>query len=193
MKFPSLVDIIECHIFILCGFILIAKQFSFSNAFFRDGVLVKCEVYGEVQVNSHITGVPDLTLSFTNPSIMDDVRFHPCVRFRPWESHHILSFVPPDGLFKLMSYRSILCSAHPKCFGSFIVNVSFWSFSLLIWGIPIMKYICTITTWGRCRENMYSLMPLVSHFVHMYAVVFSFSITFILYSGLKSWKVPQYM
>ncbi|KAB5555992.1 hypothetical protein DKX38_006901 [Salix brachista] len=71
----------------------------------RDGILVKCEVYGEVQVNSHITGVPDLTLSFTNPSIMDDVRFHPCVRFRPWESHHILSFVPPDGLFKLMSYR----------------------------------------------------------------------------------------
>ncbi|XP_065853637.1 AP-3 complex subunit mu isoform X1 [Euphorbia lathyris] len=71
----------------------------------RDGVLVKCEVYGEVQVNSHITGVPDLTLSFTNPSMLDDVRFHPCVRFRPWESHHILSFVPPDGLFKLMSYR----------------------------------------------------------------------------------------
>ncbi|KAB5529133.1 hypothetical protein DKX38_019214 [Salix brachista] len=70
-----------------------------------DGVLVKCEIYGEVQVNSHITGVPELTLSFANPSIMDDVSFHPCVRFRPWESHHILSFVPPDGLFKLMSYR----------------------------------------------------------------------------------------
>ncbi|GLT38541.1 hypothetical protein SLA2020_127850 [Shorea laevis] len=46
----------------------------------RDGVLVKCEIY-------------------------DDVRFHPCVRFRPWESHQILSFVPPDGQFKLMSYR----------------------------------------------------------------------------------------
>ncbi|KAJ6876475.1 AP-3 complex subunit mu isoform X2 [Populus alba x Populus x berolinensis] len=72
----------------------------------RDGVLVKCEIYGEVQVNSHITGVPELTLSFANPSIMDDVRFHPCVRFRPLESHHILSFVPPDGLFKLMSYST---------------------------------------------------------------------------------------
>ncbi|KAJ8752283.1 hypothetical protein K2173_003919 [Erythroxylum novogranatense] len=71
----------------------------------RDGTLVKCEIYGEVQVNSHITGVPDLTLSFSNPSILDDVRFHPCVRFRPWESDLILSFVPPDGLFKLMSYR----------------------------------------------------------------------------------------
>ncbi|XP_045796720.1 AP-3 complex subunit mu isoform X1 [Trifolium pratense] len=71
----------------------------------RDGVLVKCEINGEVQVNSHITGLPDLTLSFANPSILDDVRFHPCVRFRPWESNQILSFVPPDGQFKLMNYR----------------------------------------------------------------------------------------
>lgn len=71
----------------------------------RDGVLVKCEVYGEVQVKSHLSGLPDLTLSFANPSILNDVRFHPCVRFRPWESHQILSFVPPDGEFKLMSYR----------------------------------------------------------------------------------------
>ncbi|ESW35304.1 hypothetical protein PHAVU_001G224000 [Phaseolus vulgaris] len=71
----------------------------------RDGGLVKCEISGEVQVNSHITGLPDLTLSFSNPSILDDVRFHPCVRYRPWESHQFLSFVPPDGQFKLMSYR----------------------------------------------------------------------------------------
>lgn len=73
----------------------------------RDGHLVNCEIYGEVQVNSHLSGLPDLTLSFTNPSILNDVRFHPCVRFRPWESHQILSFVPPDGQFKLMSYRSV--------------------------------------------------------------------------------------
>lgn len=71
----------------------------------RDGILVKCEIYGEVQVNSHLSGVPDLTLSFANPSILNDVRFHPCVRLRPWEANQILSFVPPDGLFKLMSYR----------------------------------------------------------------------------------------
>jgi hypothetical protein len=81
--------------------------YSVPNFFgsFRDGVLVKCEINGEVQVNSHITGLPDLTLSFANPSILDDVRFHPCVRFRPWESNQILSFVPPDGQFKLMNYR----------------------------------------------------------------------------------------
>lgn len=71
----------------------------------RDGILVKCVIYGEVEVNSHLSGLPDLTLSFANPSILNDVRFHPCVRFRPWESNNILSFVPPDGQFKLMSYR----------------------------------------------------------------------------------------
>ncbi|VVA38619.1 PREDICTED: AP-3 complex subunit [Prunus dulcis] len=71
----------------------------------RDGVLVKCEIYGEVEVNSYLSGVPDLTLSFANPSILDDVRFHPCVRFCPWESQQILSFVPPDEQFKLISYR----------------------------------------------------------------------------------------
>ncbi|MCI07753.1 AP-3 complex subunit mu-1-like, partial [Trifolium medium] len=26
-------------------------------------------------------------------------------KFRPWESNQILSFVPPDGQFKLMNYR----------------------------------------------------------------------------------------
>ncbi|KAL0693601.1 hypothetical protein Bca4012_060781 [Brassica carinata] len=71
----------------------------------RDGELVKCEVYGEVQMSSQLTGFPDLTLSFANPSLLEDMRFHPCVRFRPWESHQLLSFVPPDGQFKLMSYR----------------------------------------------------------------------------------------
>ncbi|KAI3890601.1 hypothetical protein MKX03_010678 [Papaver bracteatum] len=71
----------------------------------RDGNLVKCEIFGQVEVNSHLSGLPDLTISFTNPSVLNDVRFHPCVRFRPWESNQILSFVPPDGLFKLMSYR----------------------------------------------------------------------------------------
>lgn len=71
----------------------------------RDGVLVKCEAYGEVHVNSNLPGFPDLTLSFANPGILNDVSFHPCVRFRPWESNQILSFVPPDGEFKLASYR----------------------------------------------------------------------------------------
>ncbi|CAI9768910.1 unnamed protein product [Fraxinus pennsylvanica] len=53
----------------------------------------------------HLSYLPDLTLSFVNPSILNDVRFHPCVRLRLWEANQILSFVPPDGEFKLLRYR----------------------------------------------------------------------------------------
>ncbi|XP_015793773.1 AP-3 complex subunit mu-1 [Tetranychus urticae] len=51
-----------------------------------------------------LSGLPDLSLSFINPRLFDDVSFHPCVRYRRWESERVLSFIPPDGNFRLMSY-----------------------------------------------------------------------------------------
>ena len=51
--------------------------------------------------------MPDLTLSFTNPHILDDVSFHPCVRYNRYEQSRVISFVPPDGAFKLMNYRYV--------------------------------------------------------------------------------------
>ncbi|XP_035753287.1 AP-3 complex subunit mu-1 [Egretta garzetta] len=41
----------------------------------------------------------------TNPRLLDDVSFHPCIRFKRWESERVLSFIPPDGNFRLISYR----------------------------------------------------------------------------------------
>ncbi|CAL4121195.1 unnamed protein product, partial [Meganyctiphanes norvegica] len=52
-----------------------------------------------------LTGMPDLTLTFINPRLFDDVSFHPCVRLKRWESERMLSFVPPDGNFRLLSYH----------------------------------------------------------------------------------------
>ncbi|KAG0622918.1 hypothetical protein M758_3G133800 [Ceratodon purpureus] len=71
----------------------------------KDGFLARCEVYGEVLATSRLSGMPDVSVSFTNPSILNDVSFHPCVRSQSWDSNQKLSFVPPDGSFKLMSYR----------------------------------------------------------------------------------------
>ncbi|KAJ8933484.1 hypothetical protein NQ314_013982 [Rhamnusium bicolor] len=52
-----------------------------------------------------LSGMPDLTLSFINPRLFDDVSFHPCVRFKRWEAERLLSFIPPDGNFRLISYH----------------------------------------------------------------------------------------
>jgi AP-3 complex subunit mu len=57
------------------------------------------------KVACKLSGMPDLTLAFSNASIMDDVGFHPCVRYQRWEQGRVISFVPPDGAFQLMTYR----------------------------------------------------------------------------------------
>lgn len=71
----------------------------------KSGSTVFAEIQGYVDCCIKLSGMPDLTLSFVNPRIFDDVSFHPCVRFKRWESERILSFIPPDGNFRLMSYH----------------------------------------------------------------------------------------
>lgn len=68
-------------------------------------MLITAAVDGAVQVNCKLSGTPDLTLSFQNSRILDDVSLHPCVRYMRWEQNRVMSFVPPDGQFTLFSYR----------------------------------------------------------------------------------------
>lgn len=70
-----------------------------------NGLPVSSEVSGEVQVVCKLSGMPDMSLIFSNPHILDDVSFHPCVRYNRFEQNKVVSFVPPDGSFKLMNYR----------------------------------------------------------------------------------------
>jgi len=70
-----------------------------------NGNTVTAGVSGNVYANCKLSGMPDLTLTFVNPGLLDDVSLHPCVRVFRWEKSRIISFVPPDGRFKLMSYR----------------------------------------------------------------------------------------
>ncbi|KAK2717668.1 AP-3 complex subunit mu-2-like isoform X1 [Artemia franciscana] len=69
------------------------------------GGTVMAEIHGYIDCCIRLSGNPDLTLSFINPRLCDDVSFHPCVRFKKWEAERVLSFVPPDGNFTLMSYH----------------------------------------------------------------------------------------
>jgi len=70
------------------------------------------EVSGSIECNCHMTGMPDLNLEFTNPSVIDDCSFHPCVRYNRYEKNKIVSFVPPDGNFQLMRY-SVTANTDP--------------------------------------------------------------------------------
>ncbi|KAI9311783.1 Mu homology domain-containing protein [Dichotomocladium elegans] len=75
----------------------------------QNGSVVSCEAHGNVIAKCQLSGMPDLTLSFVNPRVIDDgLTKEPHSRYRKWESDKVLSFVPPDGIFKLMSYRVAL-------------------------------------------------------------------------------------
>jgi len=69
------------------------------------GRLVAVDVSGSIQCQSHLSGIPDLLLTFKDPSLIDDCSFHPCVRYGRFEHDQVVSFVPPDGNFQLMRYR----------------------------------------------------------------------------------------
>jgi len=70
-----------------------------------NGQLINSEINGKIEANSHLSGFPEVLVSFVNPQILVDVAFHPCVRFSRYEQDRSLSFVPPDGAFELMKYR----------------------------------------------------------------------------------------
>ncbi len=60
---------------------------------------------GVLATNCRLSGVPDITVTFKDPDLIDDCSFHPCVRYHRFERDRALSFVPPDGNFELMRYR----------------------------------------------------------------------------------------
>lgn len=94
----------------------------------KNGNLITSEVSGSIMGNSKLSGVPDLSLSFVDPFLIDDCSFHPCVRYNRFERDKVVSFVPPDGVFELMKYRvncgpvSAPCYCQPQLSFDFVNN-----------------------------------------------------------------------
>jgi len=69
-----------------------------------NGALTYSKISGIMEVDSQMSGVPDLTLKVAGANGIDDIGFHPCVRLRRWEQERVISFVPPDGKFIMAKY-----------------------------------------------------------------------------------------
>ncbi|KAL1937571.1 hypothetical protein VTO73DRAFT_13066 [Trametes versicolor] len=77
----------------------------------KNGTTAVSTVWGRVESTCKLSGTPDLALTFSNASTLVDCSFHPCIRLQRWARDKVLSFVPPDGKFKLMEYRYAPVSA----------------------------------------------------------------------------------
>ncbi|KDO26036.1 hypothetical protein SPRG_08689 [Saprolegnia parasitica CBS 223.65] len=107
------------------------------------GQMISCEVNGIINGHSRLSGVPDLTMVFVDPSVIDDCSFHPCVRYSRYERERVVSFVPPDGQFELMQYRvqvqqmvpPIYCQPHIKWSEKGVGMLELSPSSLTIWRV----------------------------------------------------------
>eukprot|EP00736_Rhodelphis_marinus_P005619 Rmarinus@m.25808 len=72
----------------------------------NNGRVLKCSVWGQVSCNCRLSGMPDLLVRLNDSSLIEAAYLHPCIRYNAFESDRVLSFVPPDGDFKLMEYST---------------------------------------------------------------------------------------
>ena len=74
------------------------------------GQVLRSHVTGKIIMKSFLSGMPEVKIGM-NADKVSGVTFHPCVNLNKWSSveqgnERVISFVPPDGEFELMKYRS---------------------------------------------------------------------------------------
>jgi len=93
------------------------------------GQVLSSHVSGRIVMKSYLSGMPECKLGINDKLLMDkkggkpedargsstpaktaiaidDCQFHQCVKLSKFETEHSISFIPPDGEFELMKYRT---------------------------------------------------------------------------------------
>lgn len=68
------------------------------------GTVLRCDVNGKIMMKCFLSGMPDVKVGLNDK--LEDVTFHQCVNLGRFNAEKVVSFVPPDGEFELMKYRS---------------------------------------------------------------------------------------
>jgi AP-1 complex subunit mu len=85
----------------------------------QDGETLSSEIIGALKMKVQLSGMPDLKLGLNDKVFfetsgkrpagktveLEDIKFHQCVKLNRFESDRVITFVPPDGDFELMTYR----------------------------------------------------------------------------------------
>ncbi|SGY77651.1 BQ5605_C005g03687 [Microbotryum silenes-dioicae] len=89
------------------------------------GTVLRADVDGQILMRAYLSGTPECKFGLNdklvidksdrpktsgNPEAvsveLDDCQFHQCVKLGKFDSDRTISFIPPDGEFELMRYRS---------------------------------------------------------------------------------------
>jgi AP-2 complex subunit mu-1 len=81
------------------------------------GTILRSDVSGSIMVKSQLSFMPECKFGMNDKLAMgnettsdkgisiDDIKFHQCVRLGKFDKDRAITFIPPDGIFELMTYR----------------------------------------------------------------------------------------
>ncbi|BEI85359.1 hypothetical protein CcaverHIS002_0507600 [Cutaneotrichosporon cavernicola] len=89
----------------------------------KDGAVLRADVDGQILMRAYLSGMPECKFGLNDKLVLakhgdnsvakmdnavelDDCQFHQCVRLGKFDTDRSISFIPPDGEFELMRYRS---------------------------------------------------------------------------------------
>ncbi|KAM0792206.1 hypothetical protein ACM66B_004902 [Microbotryomycetes sp. NB124-2] len=89
------------------------------------GTVLRADVDGQILMRAYLSGTPECKFGLNDKLVidrsgtgvragnveanaveLDDCQFHQCVKLGKFDSDRTISFIPPDGEFELMRYRS---------------------------------------------------------------------------------------
>lgn len=85
------------------------------------GTILRADVDGAILMRAYLTGMPECRFGLNDKLVLekndknrgkvdavelDDCQFHQCVKLSKYDTDRSISFIPPDGEFELMRYRS---------------------------------------------------------------------------------------
>lgn len=87
----------------------------------KEGAILRADVEGQIMMRAYLSGTPECKFGLNDKLVLekkpdraksdnavelDDCQFHQCVRLGKFDTDRSISFIPPDGEFELMKYRS---------------------------------------------------------------------------------------
>ncbi|KAH9816544.1 Mu homology domain-containing protein [Melampsora americana] len=69
--------------------------------------ILKSNLIGKINVDSKLSGMPEVLLSFKDFNL-NQVGFHPSIKYGKWKKDSMISFIPPNHSFNLLTYKSNL-------------------------------------------------------------------------------------
>jgi AP-2 complex subunit mu-1 len=92
--------------------------------YINSGSILNSEVSAQIMVRAYLSGMPECKFGLNDKVMMensmansgkktqaakvqlDDCQFHQCVKLGKFDAERTINFIPPDGEFELMRYRT---------------------------------------------------------------------------------------